>query len=69
VSALVEDAAEIVEMDLNPVKVLPPGQGCVVVDARILLQVSEEQTLATIWPPAKSGGQHCPQGGVQRPRE
>jgi hypothetical protein len=40
VSVLVEDVAEIVEMDLNPVKVLPPGQGCVVVDVRILLQGS-----------------------------
>jgi acyl-CoA synthetase (NDP forming) len=26
---------ELREMDLNPVKVLPPGQGVVVVDARI----------------------------------
>jgi len=35
VSALVEAAPELREMDLNPVKVLPPGQGAVVVDARI----------------------------------
>ena len=38
VSALVEAAPEILEMDLNPVKVLEPGQGVVVVDARIRLQ-------------------------------
>jgi len=39
VSAMVEDLPEIAEMDLNPVKVLSRGQGCVVVDIRILLQV------------------------------
>lgn len=38
VSALVEDVPEIVEMDLNPVKVLPPGEGVRVVDARIMLR-------------------------------
>jgi len=35
VSALVDDLPEIVEMDLNPVKVLQPGQGLSVVDMRI----------------------------------
>jgi acyl-CoA synthetase (NDP forming) len=35
VSALVEAVPELREMDLNPVKVLPPGQGVVVVDARV----------------------------------
>jgi acetyl coenzyme A synthetase (ADP forming)-like protein len=35
VSQLLEDHPEIVEMDLNPMKVLEPGEGCVVVDARI----------------------------------
>jgi acetyl coenzyme A synthetase (ADP forming)-like protein len=35
VSALVEAVPELREMDLNPVKVLPPGQGAVVVDARV----------------------------------
>lgn len=35
VSALAEIAPEILEMDLNPVKVLSPGEGAVVVDARI----------------------------------
>jgi acyl-CoA synthetase (NDP forming) len=35
ISALIEDAPEISEMDLNPVKALPPGDGVRVVDARI----------------------------------
>lgn len=35
VSALVADLPEIVEMDMNPVKVAEPGQGLSVVDARI----------------------------------
>ncbi|MBT8215886.1 MAG: GNAT family N-acetyltransferase [Acidimicrobiia bacterium] len=35
VSALIGAVPEIVEMDLNPVKVLPPGQGIRAVDARI----------------------------------
>jgi acetate---CoA ligase (ADP-forming) len=41
VSAMVEDIPEVAEMDLNPVKVLPPGQGCCVVDARIILRPIE----------------------------
>jgi acetyltransferase len=35
VSALVEALPELRELDLNPVKVLAPGEGVVVVDARI----------------------------------
>ena len=35
VSALVEVAPELRELDLNPVKVLAPGQGAIVVDARM----------------------------------
>lgn len=35
VAALVEELPEIVELDLNPVKVLPPGQGVVAIDVRI----------------------------------
>jgi acetyl coenzyme A synthetase (ADP forming)-like protein len=35
ISALIEDVPEILEMDLNPIKVQAPGQGCIVVDARI----------------------------------
>jgi acyl-CoA synthetase (NDP forming) len=35
VSALVEVVPEMTDLDLNPVKVLPPGRGAVAVDARI----------------------------------
>ncbi len=34
-SRLVEEVPEIVEMDLNPILAMPPGQGCRIVDARI----------------------------------
>ena len=34
-SRLVEELSEIVELDLNPIFALPPGQGCKIVDARI----------------------------------
>jgi acyl-CoA synthetase (NDP forming) len=34
-SRLVEEIPEIVELDLNPILALPPGQGCKIVDARI----------------------------------
>jgi acyl-CoA synthetase (NDP forming) len=37
VSALIEAIPELSEMDLNPVKVLPPGKGATVVDARMRL--------------------------------
>lgn len=35
ISALVEVVPELRELDLNPVKVLPPGRGAIVVDARM----------------------------------
>jgi len=35
VSALVEVVPELRELDLNPVKVLAPGKGAVVVDGRM----------------------------------
>ncbi|MBI5156637.1 MAG: GNAT family N-acetyltransferase [Acidimicrobiia bacterium] len=35
VSAMIDELPEIAEMDLNPVKVLPPGQGLRVVDLRM----------------------------------
>ncbi len=38
ISAMVEDIPQIAEMDLNPVTVLPDGQGYVVVDSRIMLK-------------------------------
>jgi len=34
-SAMIEEVPEIVELDLNPVKVLEPGKGAVVVDSRM----------------------------------
>ncbi len=38
VSAMIEDLPQIAELDLNPVKVLEGKSGCVVVDARIMLE-------------------------------
>ncbi|HJS71426.1 MAG TPA: GNAT family N-acetyltransferase [Acidimicrobiia bacterium] len=38
VSALIWAMPELMEMDLNPVKVLPPGEGVVVVDARMRVE-------------------------------
>jgi acetate---CoA ligase (ADP-forming) len=32
---LVEELPEVVELDLNPIFALPPGKGCMIVDARI----------------------------------
>ncbi len=37
VSQMVGDIPELLEMDLNPVKILAPGRGCIAVDARIRL--------------------------------
>jgi acyl-CoA synthetase (NDP forming) len=38
VSQMVEELPEIAEMDLNPVKLLTPGDGAVVVDCRLLVK-------------------------------
>ena len=38
VSRLVEELPEIVELEFNPVKALAPGQGCLILDARIRLE-------------------------------
>ena len=38
VSQLAGDHPEIAEMDLNPLNVLEPGRGCVVVDARVAIR-------------------------------
>ncbi len=35
---MVGDIESLEEMDLNPVKILRPGSGCVVVDARVKLR-------------------------------
>jgi acetyltransferase len=37
-SALIEDLPQIAELDFNPVKVMPRGEGYWVVDARIMLR-------------------------------
>ena len=42
ISALVENHPQILEMDLNPVKVLSNGNGYLVVDGRILVSKEEE---------------------------
>lgn len=39
-SRLVEEIPEIGELDLNPIFALPPGQGCIIVDARIRIERS-----------------------------
>jgi acetate---CoA ligase (ADP-forming) len=39
VAAIIEVIPELTEMDLNPVKVLPPGKGALVVDARMRLAI------------------------------
>jgi acetate---CoA ligase (ADP-forming) len=38
ISALVEIVPELSELDLNPIKVLPPGEGAIVVDGRLRLK-------------------------------
>ena len=40
ISRLVEEIPEITELDLNPIFALPPGQGCRIVDARILVSAN-----------------------------
>jgi acyl-CoA synthetase (NDP forming) len=37
-SAMIEDIPNIAELDFNPVKVMPEGQGYYIVDARIMLK-------------------------------
>jgi acetyl coenzyme A synthetase (ADP forming)-like protein len=50
VSALVEIVPELTELDLNPVKVLAPGRGSMVVDGR--LRLAQRSPMASIWPSA-----------------
>ena len=38
ISQLAGEHPEVAEMDLNPIRVLPPGKGCLVVDARIAVK-------------------------------
>jgi acetyl coenzyme A synthetase (ADP forming)-like protein len=44
VSRLVEEVPEIVELDLNPVFALAPGQGCRIVDARVRVEATRERS-------------------------
>ncbi|UCG67632.1 MAG: acetate--CoA ligase family protein, partial [Deltaproteobacteria bacterium] len=37
-SAMIEDTPQIAELDFNPVKVMPRGEGYWVVDARIMVK-------------------------------
>ena len=37
ISQLMCDLPQIQELDLNPIKILPQGQGCLVVDCRMIL--------------------------------
>jgi acetyltransferase len=36
-SQLLTDHPEITELDINPLRVLPDGEGCLALDARIIL--------------------------------
>ncbi|MFN7955197.1 MAG: GNAT family N-acetyltransferase [bacterium] len=40
VAALVEVVPELTDLDLNPIKVMPPGEGTIIVDARLQLTPS-----------------------------
>ncbi|MGH7926718.1 MAG: acetate--CoA ligase family protein [Candidatus Binatia bacterium] len=42
VAWLVEEVPEISELDINPVIALPPGQGCLIVDARIRINPAKQ---------------------------
>lgn len=67
VSALITEMPELIEMDLNPVKVLPPGQGVVVVDARMQVKpvpASRTRTLKDLPAVTTRPGGRRPRGGV-----
>lgn len=40
VNQLIQDVPEILEMDLNPLKVLEPGRGCLILDARVKVRAT-----------------------------
>lgn len=48
VSGLISAIPELVEMDLNPVKVLPPGEGVCVVDGRMRVEPVPVDRLPTM---------------------
>jgi hypothetical protein len=76
---MVQDIPEMAEMGLNLVKVLPAGQECGAVDARVLLQSGEEWSLTAAWPPVRLAARpwrqrplecrerHLPIRGFRRP--
>jgi acyl-CoA synthetase (NDP forming) len=43
VSRLVEEIPEIVDLDLNPIITRPPGEGCLIADARIRVEAKPRQ--------------------------
>ena len=43
VSRLVEEIPEIVDLDLNPIITRPPGEGCLIADARIRVEAKPKQ--------------------------
>ncbi|WML67727.1 MAG: GNAT family N-acetyltransferase [Methanoregula sp. SKADARSKE-2] len=46
ISLMIEEIPEIKELDLNPISAMAPGQGCVILDARIRVEpFSEEQPI------------------------
>jgi acetyltransferase len=51
VSALVEVVPEMSELDLDPVKILAPGAGAVVVDGRMQIQPAGNPALLPADPP------------------
>ena len=58
VSRLADDTPEILEFDLNPILVLPAGQGCHVVDVRI--RVGAVSPLTIFQTPLTTLAQACP---------
>ena len=63
ISALIEAVPELVEMDLNPVKVLAPGEGAVVVDARMrIVPIAEGWSPELIDIPSVAGSAQSPKG-------
>lgn len=49
ISAMVEDLPEIAEMDLRPVRLLPPGKGVAISGARIRLAGSDYAAETSRW--------------------
>ncbi len=56
VSALVEVIPEMVELELEPVSVQPPGKGAIVLDARLRLEAPRSAKLTGNRPPTTDNG-------------